>query len=451
MTTVTERHLKTGGDPRSFADYVALHDELKKLTHPARPDVNWPLVETRCISLFELNGVELQTTAWYTLARTHLAGVYGLNEGLAILVVLISRQWGYLWPQPVQARMEILGGLSKRLCQVMRTLTLHDTDLSQLYQAEQHLMALGNSLQRLELKHLSQIDTLYSLIHNAAMRLESRDHLAESHPTPTSGITLPAGADGPPLAITRDPGDRTKWIYVVQPNVEVVTDPPPAIKPWKPFMAGMLTMLVVAGGAAWSWQRLHQPDPLQMQFAASLAPLPATLPARQLEILHEKSVLPETTISMMQQQLVRLAQLPPDWNIEYGSQLVQQGKVVWPEQAAVLTQQWQQQLNATALPPENLNGWHQGMMQLQHLTDSLNALDERRGRYLTASELKTMVFTIMQSLNSAVPVEEQLRLLAQTPAGQPMPSAQQNQAVQHLKQLIACYSLLKQKSQSRAE
>lgn len=451
MTTITERQLKTGGDPRSFADYAALHDELKKLTHPARPDVNWPLVETRCISLFELNGVELQTTAWYTLARTHLAGVFGLNEGLAILTALISRQWGYMWPQPMHARMEILSGMNKRLCQVMRTLTLNDTDLGQLYQAEQHLTVVGDVLQRLELKHHSQIDTLYALIHNAAVRLENRDPLAESHPTPTSGITLPAGADGASLPIIRDSGDRMKWIYVVQPNVEVATDLPSAAKPWKPFMTGMFTMLVVAGAAALGWQWLHQPDPLQTQFAASLAPLPATLSAMQLEILHQKSMLPETTISLMQQQLTRLAQLPSDWNIEYGSQLVQQGRVLWPEQASALTQQWQQQLNAAALPPENLNGWHQGMMQLQHLTDSLNALDERRGRYLTASELKTMVFTIMQSLNSAVPLEEQLRLLAQTPTGQPMSAAQQNQASQHLKQLVARYSLIKQKSQSKTE
>lgn len=51
--------------------------------------------------------MELQTAAWYTLARTQLAGLFGLNEGLAILEALISHQWGALWPQPVHARMEI--------------------------------------------------------------------------------------------------------------------------------------------------------------------------------------------------------------------------------------------------------------------------------------------------------------------------------------------------------
>ena len=94
MTTPSECCLKTGGDPRTLADYARLRDEMNKLTHPARPDVNWRLAEKLCLSLFEHNGVELQTAAWYTLVRMHLAGLYGMNEGLAILVALVSRQWG---------------------------------------------------------------------------------------------------------------------------------------------------------------------------------------------------------------------------------------------------------------------------------------------------------------------------------------------------------------------
>ncbi|MCT9872763.1 type VI secretion system ImpA family N-terminal domain-containing protein, partial [Paenarthrobacter aurescens] len=75
--------------------------------------------ETLCLALFEHNGVDLQTAAWYTLARAHLAGLSGLNDGLGILVALITRQWSNLWPQPVPARMDILGTLSKRLRQVL--------------------------------------------------------------------------------------------------------------------------------------------------------------------------------------------------------------------------------------------------------------------------------------------------------------------------------------------
>ncbi|MCZ7837230.1 VasL domain-containing protein, partial [Atlantibacter hermannii] len=109
-------------------------------------------------------------------------------------------------------------------------------------------------------------------------------------------------------------------------------------------------------------------------------------------------------IRRTQQQLARLNSLPPDWTLRYGSQLVQQAQALWPEQAKPLEQQWHSQLNAAALSAGTLSGWHQGMMQLQQLTDRLNALDERRGSYLTGSELKTMVFAITQSFNRAVPV-----------------------------------------------
>ena len=45
MTHAYDRYLKTGNDPRTLADYAALRDELSKLSHPARPDVNWHYAE----------------------------------------------------------------------------------------------------------------------------------------------------------------------------------------------------------------------------------------------------------------------------------------------------------------------------------------------------------------------------------------------------------------------
>lgn len=111
----------------------------------------------------------------------------------------------------------------------------------------------------------------------------------------------------------------------------------PAAKPWKPFAAGMLTMLVMAGLTGWAWQHYHQPDPLVTPLYTALAPRSVTLS---------------------------------------------------PEQAATL----QQQLKAMALPQEFLDGWYQGMQGLQHLTGQLNSLDERRGKYITVSELNHRYF-----------------------------------------------------------
>lgn len=36
----SNRQLRTGGDPRLLADYGILREEISKLTHPARPDID---------------------------------------------------------------------------------------------------------------------------------------------------------------------------------------------------------------------------------------------------------------------------------------------------------------------------------------------------------------------------------------------------------------------------
>lgn len=458
MNDITQRKIKTGGDPRSLPDYAALRDELSKLTHPARPDVSWRYAEKLCLSLFEQNGVELQTAAWYTLARTQLAGLFGLNEGLAILEALISHQWGALWPQPVHARMEILSSLSQRLQQRMRSLPLNYSDLSQLYRAEQLLTELGEVLQRLELKHLSQLDTLRTLMHNSAVRLENSDNATSAGPAIQSGNVSPAAAISDATASTRDltgspaentPESAVKWVYVAQPeqqpDVDVATPVPAPVKQWKSFAAGMLAMLVISTAAVWGWQLLHRPDPLQTQLAASLAPLPDPLAAEQLDILRQQTPLPQGLIAQTQQQLARLNKLPPDWNLAYSRKLTEQAQALWPEQAKPLMQQWQQQINASVLPADTMKGWQEGMTQLQALADKLNALDGQKGKYITVSELKSQVFGIQTSFRLAVPVEEQLRQLKLLPEDSAQRQQQIQQAEQHLRAQISTLAQEKQR------
>ncbi|MRT49219.1 VasL domain-containing protein [Raoultella sp. RIT712] len=456
MNDITPRKIKTGGDPRTLPDYAALRDELSKLTHPARPDVNWRYAEKLCLSLFEQNGVELQTAAWYTLTRTQLAGLFGLNEGLTILEALISHQWGALWPQPVHARMEILSSLSQRLQQRMRSLPLNYSDLSQLYRAEQLLTGLGEVLQRLELKHLSQFDTLRTLMHNSAVRLENSDGITSTGSNIQPGVVLPATVMNDATASTRDfaggPAEDTtesavKWVYVAQPepqpNVEVLSTMPVPVKKWKSFVAGMCTMLVISIVSVWGWQYLHRPDPLQAQLAASLAPFPAPLTSEQLGMLRQQTPLPQNLIAQTQQQLARLDKLPPDWDVAYSRKLIEQVQALWPEQAKTLVQQWQQQINISVLPVDKTNGWHEGMTQLQALAYKLNALDGQKGKYITVSELKSQVFGMLTSFRQTVPVEEQLRQLKLLPEDSLQRQQQIQQAEQHLRAQV--YMLAQEK------
>lgn len=440
MNDITPRKIKTGGDPRTLPEYTSLRNELNKLSHPARPDVNWVYVEKRCLSLFEQNGVELQTAAWYTLARTHLSGLAGLNEGLAILEALISRQWDVFWPKTLHARMEILSGLSQRLQQRMRMLPLNNSHLSELYRAEALLTRLNAVLQRVELKHLSQFDTLRMMIRSNAERLESSNDASDLNALMMPDCELPQER--------AEPIDEVKWVYVVQPenqpNAEGLTTAHGSVRPWKPFVAGMCSMLVVCVAVAWGRGFLSRPDPLTTQAIASLAPLPEVLTPVQQDALAQRGTLPSTFIAETQQQLARLDKLPPDWNISYSLQLLAQLQTVRPEEAKPLAVQWQQKFNATALPVDAMNSWYQGMMTLQQLSDRLSSLDEQKGKYITVSELKSVVFSTIQSFNHAIPAEEELRRLSQYPAGSALPEAEKTQLELHLKQLATRYAQIKQ-------
>ncbi|MFP1758267.1 VasL domain-containing protein [Lonsdalea quercina] len=444
MQSTEPRYIRTGGDPRSFPDFTALRDELSKLTHPARPDIDWRQVEKCCLSLFEHNGVELQTAAGYTLARTHMAGLPGLNEGLSILEALVTRQWGNLWPRPVHARIDILAGLSQRLQQFGRTQTWGYTDLGALYQAEKHLTAITEALQRLELKHQTGTDDLRQQLHTVAVRLENNSGDTGNLTTSPVFVTPKAAVSREDTGILPSP-----WVYVVQPASAPRVSVAPAwgVKPWKPFVSGMLTTLLT-GGLLWWGHAALTSNPQQDALMASVALPSAPLPEEALRSLQRTNPpwLKEHTewVKQTQQQLEQLAAMPPDWPLAHGTALVRQVRVLWPdtEVADAVSRQWQQQLVASATPPDSLGGWQQGMAQLQRLTDRLNQLDGQRGKYMTVSELKSQVFTITQAFNQTVPVEEQLRQMAQQPTDQPAPAALRSQTALHLKQLLARYALL---------
>ncbi|HDR2694755.1 TPA: hypothetical protein QCJ28_002942 [Enterobacter bugandensis] len=368
-----------------------------------------------------------------------MSGVAGLNEGLAILEALISRQWDVLWPQSLQVRMEILSSLSQRLQQLMRMLPLNNGNLRELYSVEALLTRLGEVLQRLELKHLSQFDTLRMVIHSSAARLETSTGMTDLNGS---------GPDSESPSERIEPIEAVKWVYVVQQETEPKSEDRMAahgsVRPWKPFVAGVCSALVVCIAVAWGGRLLSRPDPLAAQAIASLAPLPEVLTPVQQDALAQRGTLPSTFIAETQQQLARLDKLPPDWNISYSLQLLAQLQTVRPEEAKPLAVQWQQKFNATALPVDAMNSWYQGMMTLQQLSDRLSSLDEQKGKYITVSELKSVVFSTIQSFNHAIPAEEQLRRLSQYPAGSALPEAEKTQLELHLKQLATRYAQIKQ-------
>lgn len=441
MTSSQPRFVKTGGDPRALAEYAALRQEMQKLTHPARPDVDWPHVSLLCLTLFEKNGVELQSAVWYTLSRANTAGTAGMTEGLAVLVALITRDWPTLWPQPAHSRIELLAGLSRRLQQFLRTQTITQADLTALGQAARLLSEVGDHLQRLELRQLSQIDPLLDRIRSAVVMLE---HCDVSTPDAVAKLPEVVPFEKPALALAS--AEVSGWVYVPSPDAHA-----PDLRRLRrrAFISGvgatLLSVSLIIATGYFVEQNTEQESPLQQALQASVSPVAAPLTPEMIaelqanppEWLNDGAWLEQT-----QQQLNWLQGASPDWNLQLGNALVMQASLLLPDSDAVKTMsaRWNKQLKAAAMPADQMQGWQQGMEQLNMLSQRLNGLDEQRGKYLTVSELKTAVYNMTQAFNGTVPLEEELRVLQQSDN-----DATQNQLTQaemHLKQLIASYQEL---------
>ncbi len=142
------------------------------------------------------------------------------------------------------------------------------------------------------------------------------------------------------------------------------------------------------------------------------------------------------------QQITRLTELPPAYNLQRSAQLLQQLMVLFPDNPRVqeMVDNWQKSVRSCALPEEAMTGWNEGMTRLQQLAERLNRLDEQRGKYMTVSELKTEVFGIMQAFNRHIPAEEQLRRYDEA-RNQNGSEQQQKQAEMALNQLINRYQV----------
>jgi type VI secretion system protein VasL len=445
MSHTSERHLKTGSDPRTLPDYSALRDEFAKLSHPARPDVDWGHVEKLALNLFDTNGVELQTAAWYTLARAQQAGLQGFNEGMAILDAMIRYQWSTLWPASAHARIEILSSLSKRLQQLFRTFSLQRADLPSLYQSIRLLSSTGETLQRLELLNASGIDTLRQTLQNATVRLENSDALPSQRVNNLTDLVLPVRAERQ---------NSQRWVYVVnsEPTIEVEVTKKSAtrITPLVAYFGGILTAGLLSI-VAFNFIPILLSHPAEDALNNSLAALPTSMPLTVVEQLRQEDpswlVTSDTYAKKITSRLNELSMLPPYWPLHYGDQLVEQTRHLYPNSklAEKISADWQSKLKANALPEASINGWNQGISELNRLQNRLNQLDEKKGKYMTVSELKTAVFSISQAFNNAVPVEELIRQIQTSPKDQPLSRDLLNRADSHLRQLNSSYMMVKSK------
>ncbi len=405
-----------GGDPCTYKESGELQAEMSKLTHPARPDVDWRQVEKLCLALFRQNGVELQTLVCYVLAITRRQGLAGMADGLGSLDILLQR-WADFWPVQVHSRISLLSWVTEKMQQALRTLDIQYQDLPQIYRCVQHLSAIETTLQQCELWHMTKLDLLAGQFRNTALRLERlAPQGAETTITPPElprrEMNQPKKSEESPQPVfaTRSVQQNDKDASPPVPSPEISRQ-----RTWPIFMAGMVVMAGLGGTGLWGWSQLNQPDALIQRIQLSVMPLPLSLESGELAKLDVKDkalLAQDRTIAASQMQLEQLNKLPARWPLEQGYRQLRQLDALWPDnpQVRALNAQWRKQRELSALSAEALNGYAQAQSQLQRLSAQLDALDERKGRYLTGSELKRAVYGIRQSLKEP-PLEELLRQL----------------------------------------
>lgn len=441
-----QKQLKQGADPRGFADYVALKAELDKLYHPARPEVDWLYAEQLCISLFKQNGVELCSAAWFCFIRTRINGLPGMNEGLALVHALVTGQWTAFWPSQLHARLELLSELSQRLLQSLRGMQWSSSDLPDLYKSGRLLGELCSRLEMLEIKHHSELERLESFVNNAVKQLEreeggaARDMVVSREQVFEGGMTEKKDAKSPLVyVITAGQEKNTAKCKVVKKS-----------KGFKLFLSGVAAGAGLVAVISWCLNAYYETT-VENIMAESFMSLPSVLSDSQqaklgaIQLQHNK----EWILGNTKRQIEMLGQHEPTWQYDFEQQLLQQLISLLPESQEAVTMQdnWYHKLELGALSMVELSAWSNGMDELAKLSAKLDALDEKRGQYMTISQLKSEVFNIRQAFQGGVPLEERLRQVA---SGQQHKTALKMQFRNHMQQLLYRYLLINERDEQSA-
>ena len=427
--------IQTGSDPRQRAEFSAIREEINKINHPARPEVNWNQIETLALTLFRCHGVDLQTAVYYSLARTQRHGLAGFTEGCELLAGMIVGQWERLWPQQELARTEILDWFNTRVGNQVRQHHFVSGDLRLVYRAERALQLMCDKLQQVELKRVPRIENLLYLMQNSAKRLEANDEegrVAQSSASDTPTMvylsipgTEPAQSTTQPAATELIPGGVT--VHSSSPAKTISSA-------LRGFVCGVSFCLLMAAAGY-----LVVIRPAQQQLT-----LLAERPEGAVELW-----LSQPDIATYSEHLRQLENLSPLSALQTADNSLALARERWPNHAVQLaaSQRWER-VRQTRLGAERAeNSYFQLQQQLQALSKKLIEQEQARGS-LTISWLKTAVYKMQSELNRETPLEELLRQFAvAAEQDQPVPPVLIKQIDDRLNTLLSRYHQLTQQAE----
>ncbi|GKX52694.1 VasL domain-containing protein [Budvicia aquatica] len=416
MENNTFRFIHTGGDPRSFEEFEAIRTEINKLSHVKQPTVDWQVIETSAIALFEKNGVDLLTACYYTYARVNKNGLAGFVEGCELVAALVGYQWENLWPPQSSARTDSLNWFNARIGSLIRKQTFGNQDIHLLQRASLALELISNKLQQVSLEKLPRIENLYFFIQNTVSDLEKQQAQAAASATPhTASLIYIAQGDIKESLSSIDGIVIPQEIPPEAPAEPII--PVSKVKPWHGLVLGALAASVIA--YVYIEFQANQRELTAMASGPSLdwfikqdnnSPRYLIQQADKSEVKN----LEKTVLSSYKAQLSKLSDFSPLSAYYYGDNLVYTAQQLWPDSVdqKELTSLWQKQRQSKPPPELISDSYIYTQNNISTLLKEINEADSK-DKYVTVGRIRNVLLDTQKHLRDDVPVEEILRIMEQ--------------------------------------
>ncbi|WP_127959548.1 type VI secretion system ImpA family N-terminal domain-containing protein [Serratia microhaemolytica] len=437
--------LSVGGDPRNVAEFGALRNEINKINHPARPEVDWPQITELAANLFEHHGVDLQTAVYYTVARSHTGGLKGFTEGVELLATLIADHWSAMWPAPATARLDILDWFNGRVGSCVRQYPFDSATIPLAKRAEQALRRICDTLQQAALPRASRIENLLYFMQETIKQLEAPEPEPAPAPKPVAKPKPTPPPPPEPLVIEKivEVEKVVEKIVEVEKLVEVekivevekvvtvekIVEVEKLVEVEKPIeveklvpapgmllrgaATGILLCLLVAAIAYFSYIQ-----PMAQQLASLRQNMPSSVQLWQQQ--------PE--LAEYGAQLDKLASLTPLATLQWGDSIVAQARQKWPTSPVQMLHslRWEQLLADWREQLPILDSYSRVKHQLWRLSRKLRSQEQsiEIDNEVTTADVITALEKMERDLTSGQPLDALLWQLSESIAQKQAPSPQ---------------------------
>ncbi|QZN97200.1 VasL domain-containing protein [Symbiopectobacterium purcellii] len=435
-----QQALNVGRDPRMLPEFDALRAEINKLSHASRPDIDWMRVHDMATTLFEKQGVDLQTALYFALARSRLAGLSGFTESCEFLANLIVTQWDNFWPPVHQerARVEMLDWFIARISEVIRQYDISHEDKRLVYRCERALQLMSEKLHNVRLSRIPRVENLLHFIEGYTHLFDESEIVLVSDELTlnkqdmqippmvffhTDKAAAAVGAGEPNASDEKAPaptgsiliGREKGQLKPTVVKIEAHKKPKPA---WLWFMAGALSCaLPVAAFSAWHYVQEQKAHALALvqQPASTLPSAPDHTAIRNARIVlgeQELQSMEGALIGHYQTRLDQLKNTSPLYLYQYCDGLKNVMHQLYPDSLAVkeMERQWQRSLDQLQGEQPRITGYEQARANVDNTLQDLLEL-ERQRRTVTLSYLKTKLYDLQKVLAADVPFTLRLREL----------------------------------------